>query len=218
MLEHLHNLLSSLFFDNAFLGTFIASMLPVIEARGAIPLGLSNDLWLSPLNPINTFISSFLGATLMTLILLLVTYPICAYLKRLKFVKSFIEKLENKVNKIKKEKDITNKTEFKKYLFLCLFTALPVPLTGYYTASLIASFCSFNKWKSLIAISLGNLICILAMLAVSVIASEYVTLLFYFFVIAFIVTVLYFVIDSIIKRKRTNATEITQDVNNTKAD
>ena len=232
MLDALQPFISNLFFDNAFLGTIFASMLPVIEARGAIPLGLATEFWSIPLSPLLAFFASLIGTSIMTLFLLLVTYPICTYLKKLKFVKGFIEKLENKVAKYKskehclndnvtsvepKQNNVietkSNKNDIKKYIFLCFFTALPIPLTGYYTACLIASFCNFNKIKSFIAMVCGNLICITVMLAVSLIAKQYVTLLFYFFLIIFVLTIIYFVADSIFK-KRKECNQISLEQNN----
>ena len=221
MLNALQSFISNLFSDNAFLGTIFASMLPVIEARGAIPLGLSAEFWSTPLNPLLVFFASLVGSAIMTLLLLLATYPICTYLKKLKFVKGFINKLENKVAKYKnnglyiddnsinipsgqtnKNGVNSNQGNLQRYIFLCLFTALPVPLTGYYTACLIASFCNLNKIKAFIAIICGNLICISLMLMVSLIAKQYVTLLFYFFLVAFVLTIIYFIIDAIVKQRK----------------
>lgn len=249
MLSTLQNFISQIFFDNAFLGTMIASMLPVIEARGAIPLGLSGEFWSTPLSGAGAVLASLLGTSIMTLLLLLITYPICGYLKRLKFVRGFIEKLESKVAKIRNKNAVLNgneeekataikasenavgvecescengsqtrskssiftetrngggrrKSGFGKYAFLCFFTALPIPLTGYYTACLIASFCGMKKLQSFVAMVAGNLICIGVMLAVSLMAKQYVTILFYFFLVVFAATIAYFVLDAMFQRRK----------------
>lgn len=220
MLNYLQSFISSLFFDNAFLGTAFASMLPIIEARGAIPLGLSTEFWSTPLSPLQVFFASLVGTSIMTLLLLLITYPLCTLFKRIKFVKCFIDKLECKVAKFKSKNSCLNgaspinttnaskatqqgnNNNIKKYVFLCLFTALPIPLTGYYTACLIASFCQFDKIKAFIALVCGNLICISLMLFVSLIAGQYVSILFYLFLFIFIATIFYFAIDAFIKRRK----------------
>ncbi|MGN1227573.1 MAG: COG2426 family protein [Christensenellales bacterium] len=215
----MQDILITIFKDNNFLATIFASMLPVIEARGAVPFALSNDLWTTPLGPFLTFLACIFGSSIMVIILLAITYPLCNALKKIKFVKSFIDKLNTKVQKIKEKNSVDTKSEFKKYLFLLFFTALPIPLTGYYTASLIASFCNFNKYKSFTAITCGNLICISFMLIVSLIAKEYVTLLFYFFLIAFIIVIAYFIFDTILQKRKTkkdNANLLSEIDSNTK--
>lgn len=194
--------IAQLFFNNTFLGTIIASMLPVIEVKGAIPFALSKSLWNYPLDITSAILSSLIGSTIMVIILLTVTYPLCNILKKIKFVNKIVVKLEKKVLKIKnKSNQISITKGYKKYCFLAFFTAVPLPLTGYYTACLIASFCGFGKLKSLFAIIIGNCFCILIMSLVSTLAYKWVNLIFYFFLICFIFTLIYFVLESLIKKK-----------------
>lgn len=194
--------ITSYFTDNAFLATIIASMLPIIEARGAIAFGVSADFWAQPLSIFSACIAGFLGSLIMTMLLLFITYPICMLLKKQKHIKRFVEKLEDKVRKIKnKNAKLEQKENLRKYAFLSLFTALPIPLTGYYTACLIASFCQMNKFLSLVSIILGNIICVLFMSLVSALLGQYISYIFYFFVIVFVGTLLYFIFDALIKRK-----------------
>ena len=45
MTEFLETLFGSLFSDNVILATILISMLPIIELRGAIPFGVSEEIW-----------------------------------------------------------------------------------------------------------------------------------------------------------------------------
>lgn len=199
----MQNIIVNLFNDNAFLGTFFASLLPVIEARGAFTLGISSQIWDTPLNTFYSFATCILASTIMVTLLLLVTYPVCKYLKSLNFMQMFINKLEQKVYSVRDKNEKSLKFEsLKSYLFLMLFTAVPLPLTGYYSACLIASFIGLNKLKSFLFITLGNIICLMIMLLVSTIFSNYVNIIFYIFVVIFIITVIYFIFDSVYKSKK----------------
>lgn len=198
-------LIADIFNENMFLATLFVSMLPIIEARGAIPFAMSNELCKNALSPVVAFIASFLGSSIMVILLLIIIYPLCEWLKNIKLVKSFINKLNGKTQKISNKSNISKMPNYKKYAFLTLFTLLPIPLTGYYSACLLASFLKLSKLKSFFAICVGNLICILIMTLISIFAYDFTTLIFYFFLIVFLLTIIYFIIDSIyLKNKPEN--------------
>ena len=124
------------------------SMVPVIELRGATPIGLALGLSFR-----TVFITAFIGNLLPVPILILFTRKVFAFLRR----KS--EKLEHLVarleNKAHSKEDIIKKYE----LFgLCLLVAIPLPGTGAWTGSLVAAVFDIRLSRSFPVIALGVLI------------------------------------------------------------
>lgn len=197
---------SFLFFcigDNAFLGVCLSSTLPMIEARGSIPLGLTAQIFSTPIHPFLCGIASLIGSTIMTLIILLAIFPLMKYLKKFKSIKDFYDKLCLKLDK--HNTNLKSKTsEFKKYFYLSLLCALPIPLTGYYTSSLIAGFCNLKMIPSLIAICTGNLICIVLVLCFATLLKDLSIYIFYAFFLLFIFTIIFFIIQYILTKFKNN--------------
>lgn len=106
---------------------FIVSMIPILELRGSIlAAGFLKMEFLS------TFIIAVIGNFLPIPFILLFIDKIFAWLKKTRF-KNFAEKLENKA--LSKSEQITKYGKFG----LFLFVAIPLPGTGAWTGSLIAS-------------------------------------------------------------------------------
>jgi uncharacterized membrane protein len=124
---------------------FIVSMLPVVELRGAIPLGVFSFNF----SLIKAFLLSVAGN-------ILIVFPLVFFLdylerqfKKVDILDRWLQKLfaraSNKAQKIQKYKS----------LGLFLFVAIPLPGTGAWTGALIAYLLGMGKWVSLISISLG---------------------------------------------------------------
>lgn len=128
--------------------TFLISMVPVIELRGAIPVGVGLGLSVPA-----AFLIALLGNMLPVPFIILFIRKIFEWLKS-KFPKlrSALEKLENKT-KIKAEKA-------KKYKFfgLLLFVAIPLPGTGAWTGAFIAALLDMRIKDAVPSIALGVLI------------------------------------------------------------
>lgn len=124
-----------------YLMTFLVSMLPIVELRGAIPIGtgLGLNLWW-------TLIISIIGNLIPVPFIILFARPIIRWLKRTKLFSPVALWLENKVEK--------NKEKITKYekLGLFLFVAIPLPGTGAWTGSLVASFLEMRIKDSFPAI------------------------------------------------------------------
>ena len=123
---------------------FIVSMIPVVELRGGLIVAAIKGL------PLWRAIAVCIAGNLVPIpfILLLIT-PIFAWLKKTKLFRPIVEKLE--------KKSMGKSDKIKKYEFLglVLFVGIPLPGTGAWTGSLIASLLEIKFKKAFPAICLG---------------------------------------------------------------
>ena len=142
------------FFDSfsncAFLAVFFLSMVPTLENKVAIPFGLSKFVWGE--NALPVFSACFwagLGCFLPSLLVFRATRIL-----RNKTFGVLIEKISSKYkNKIHNEI-----SDFKKCLFISMFVAIPLPLTGVYSGAVIAALSNLNFWKSFCSLLAGEAI------------------------------------------------------------
>ncbi|EGC83911.1 COG2426 family protein [Anaerococcus hydrogenalis] len=125
----------------------IISMLPLIELKGSIPIGLAMGL-----KPFQTYIYSIIGSIVPAIFILMWIMPIFDYMKKKDSLKKLVAWAEKKAKK--KEGNIKK----YEYLGLFLFVAIPLPGTGIWMGSLIASILGLKKMKSFLTISVGNVI------------------------------------------------------------
>ncbi len=146
------------FFANNFetcvwLAVILVALIPTLESKIAIPFAMSSLIWGNGALPAwQAFLFAFLGSILPAYFALL--------LGRL-FRKHTTGFVSEKLKKRYKNKSVMlekEKSSFKKYVLLCSFVALPIPLTGVWTGSLIAGMSSLKKGYSMIAITIGALI------------------------------------------------------------
>lgn len=128
---------------------FIISMIPILELRGGLlaasPALLNVDMWRAiPICVIGNVIP-------VPFILLLIT-PIFNWMKGTKLFRPTVEKLE------KKAMSKSDKIERYEFWGLVLFVGIPLPGTGAWTGSLIASLLGIRIRKAFPAILIG--ICI----------------------------------------------------------
>ena len=145
----------------------LCSMLPIIELRGAIPLGAGLGLhWTQAIA------LSVIGNLLPIPFILLFMNWILRMMKRVKGLRKIALWLEEKAEK--------NREKVEKYAFwgLVLFVAIPLPGTGAWTGSLVASVTGMRFWKSMLSVIVGVLIAGVIMTAASYGAVEAFKLLF----------------------------------------
>ena len=138
-------------FFNTFIGkiimTFLISMVPVIELRGAIPIGVAAGL--SPWLAIGV---SVIGN--------LVPVPfIIIFIKKIfAWMRTNIKKLDGLVTRFEKRAESKSET-VQKYAFWGLFilVAIPLPGTGAWTGALVAAMLEMPLKKAFPAIMLGVL-------------------------------------------------------------
>lgn len=126
----------------------LISMVPVIELRGAIPVGLAMGLpfW-------TTFIAALIGNLIPVPFLILFTRKVFEWLRRKSaLLEKFVSKMEEKAAS---KEDLLKKYEL---LGLCILVAIPLPGTGAWTGSLVAAVFDLRLKHSFPAIALGVLI------------------------------------------------------------
>ncbi|MDE5601854.1 MAG: small multi-drug export protein [Clostridia bacterium] len=114
--------------------------------------------------------------------------------------------IENTAGGKRKRKPLS--TDTKKFLGLFAFVAIPLPMTGAWTASCIGSFLEFPVWKAALSVFLGNIVAggILTVIAY-VLPQEYADLFLYGFVILAIAIalILYFTRSKRVEKQRQEA-------------
>jgi len=135
-----------------YLVVFLVSMVPLIELRGAVPIGLSN-LFGDPLQILPLYITCILGNMLPVPIIFFFARKVLLWGKDKKFIGKFftfcIEKGE------KGGKKLQEKAGRGLYFALFLFVGIPLPGTGAWTGTLAASFLDMDFKKSSIAVMAG---------------------------------------------------------------
>ncbi len=127
---------------------FFGSMIPVTEQRATIPLGIH----VFDLSPLLVFILSLIGSLVPSPFVILFFRSILNWLKKLTWMDWFTRFLENKIRKN------VHKFEKKAEWGLILFIAIPLPGTGVWTGSAVASTLGFNYKKAQLCAFFGALI------------------------------------------------------------
>lgn len=129
------------------LTTFFISMVPVIELRGAIPVGIAAGL-----SPAVAYMVSVLGNLVPVPFILLLIRRIFDWLRHTKRFGPLIEKLERRAHL--KGRVVT------KYRVpgLILLVGIPLPGTGAWTGALVAALLDIRLRTSIPAIFVGLLI------------------------------------------------------------
>ena len=115
-----------------YLITFFLGMCPIIEIRGAIPVGVGLGL-----SYFESFVAGFLGNIIPIFFIVKYIGPIFEFFRRWKIFRVIIDWASNKATK-----KIEESTRLQNYtaLGLFIFVAIPIPTTGAWVGSLIANF------------------------------------------------------------------------------
>lgn len=135
---------------------FIISLFPILELRGGL---LAGSLLKVPYT--NALIASVIGNILPIPFILVLLEHILKLMEKWNFTKKFAIWLRKKAEK--------NKPAIDKYGFfgLVLFVGIPLPGTGAWTGSLVASVFHMDKKKSFLAILLGIILALIIMSIIS---------------------------------------------------
>ena len=138
------------------LWVFFISMVPLIELRGAIPVGTAMGLpfWLN-------YLVCVVGNVLPVPFLILFSEKVLVWCAKIPKVGGLFQKIIDKGQKK------TAKIGRYELLSLLLFVAFPIPGTGAWSGSLVAALLHLPVKKASLAITLGVLLCGLIMGAVS---------------------------------------------------
>ena len=128
--------------------TFLISMVPLIELRGAVPIavGMGTPLWLA-------YIVAVIGNMIPVPFIFLFARKFLEWGKDKKYIGKFCQWVLRKGEKGGKK--LTEKTGQSVYFALLLFVGIPLPGTGAWTGTLAASLLDLNWKKSVICIMGG---------------------------------------------------------------
>ena len=143
---------------NSLFYVALLSVLPISELRGSIPLGFGLGL-----DPFLVVLTAVIFNFLAVFIVFFFMDNLHRLFLRAKFYRSFFDGYIKK-NRCKIEKAVGKKTEF---LALMILVAIPLPLTGAYTGSVLAWFFGISRRKAYLAIFLGVVVAALIMILVS---------------------------------------------------
>lgn len=141
--------------------TFVMSMVPVVELRGAIPLGVAAGL-----PPAVAAVTAMIGNMVPVPLILLLLRKVFALLRRVSWLGPKIDALERRAH-------LKGRT-VKKYrtLGLVLLVAVPLPGTGAWTGALVADVLDIRMKTALPAIAVGVVIagCVITALTCGVVS------------------------------------------------
>ncbi len=134
-------------FWGKLLMTFLVSMVPIIELRGAIPIATAHGLDWQLAIPV-----AIIGNLVPIPFIIIFIKRIFAWIRRkIPKLNRFVDKLENRA---KAKSDIVEKGVF---WGLFIFVAIPLPGTGAWTGALIAAMLDMKLKRAFPAIALGVL-------------------------------------------------------------
>ena len=161
-----------------YLVIFAISMVPLIELRGAIPVGAGMGLGLVP-----NYLVSAIGNLLPVPFILIFVKLVLDFMKRHGILVRLVEWVEKKAikgaskiqkdgngeeplavmdedgNLVKTKADVSaRRKELGALIGLFLFVGIPLPGTGAWTGSLIAALLGMNRWKAFLAVLAGVLV------------------------------------------------------------
>ena len=129
-----------------YLNILFLSMMPITELRGAIPIGIAMNL-----DPLGVYAASVIGSSLISIPLILTFRHILSFIRGISFLKNISKKIDNKIEASMK------KLKSASVLGIILFVGIPLPTTGSWTASAIASILHMRIRDAFIGIVLGNM-------------------------------------------------------------
>lgn len=144
-----------------YINLMFLSMVPIIELRGAIPLGIAMDL-----NPIYIYITCLIGSSIIAVPVVLVFRQLIEYLRHRKYFNIIIRWIDKKIEgRAKKLKAVS-------MIGIILFVGIPLPTTGSWSASALASILKMRIKDALIGVFIGNAIAGIIMLTISMHLAE----------------------------------------------
>ena len=127
--------------------TFLISMVPVLELRGAIPIGVAGGL-----PTLAAMLIAIAGNLAPVPFLLVFTRRVFNWLKAKGRIRRLVERLEQRA--AKKSQLVMDYS----WLGLCILVAIPLPGTGAWTGALVAAVMNMRLKRAMPAIALGVVI------------------------------------------------------------
>lgn len=219
--EAMVNWLQSVF-HNGYWVTALISVVPMIEVRGAITVGVNLGI-----NPWVAYVLSCCSALIVCPILLLCLKPILRALKRTKVFKNLASAVEEmfasrakKIEKNAENEDVqqsdsavvaARKKMFNKILGVFLFVAIPIPMTGVWTGSAVAAFLDLEYKYSVPAIVVGNFVAGLIITVLNIVLGKYSSLILLVLAICVAVTIVVLLVTFIVKYRQLKKKKANED-------
>lgn len=137
-------------------------MVPLIEQRGAIPVGIIGY----GLNPFWVFFVSLIGSFVPAPFIFLFFNKILDWMKTIKQFNKITNFIDKKVQKGAK------KVEGYMEAGLITFVGIPLPTTGLWTGSAIAAFLGLDFKKSMVCVFAGGVISATIITTLSIVAPK----------------------------------------------
>lgn len=160
----------------------LVAILPIVEARMAVPIALGYELGF-----FKSWLFAFLGSSLIAPLLLLVLIPFIKWLAKTRLFRrlgSFLyDKFEKKSREVKTGDIVAHdevsakKLERKKMLGIFIFVAIPLPLTGIWTGCAVASILGMKYRNALVSVVAGNMVASLIILLLCALFEPYVNII-----------------------------------------
>lgn len=131
------------------------AMVPIIELRGAIPYGIIREV-----HPLWVFLLALFGSTIIIPAVYYLFLPLLDLLEKIPRIGPVFNQFREKI--IRKSKKIGN----AEFIGLLLFVGIPLPGTGAWTGAMIASVLKMSFFPTFLAITLGNIMAGIIVLAV----------------------------------------------------
>ncbi len=182
----------------------LVAILPIVEARMAIPIAMGYNLGV-----MKSWFLSFIGSSLIAPLLLLILIPFIKWLAKTKIfrkVGSFLyDKFEKKSKGVKVGEDEQKNNDWKKMLGVFVFVAIPLPLTGIWTGCAVASILGLKYWKALVSVVVGNLCASLIILLLCALFEPYINIITTVLGIIAIVIVIMLIVKMILHKPTQNS-------------
>lgn len=210
MINVIGNVFVSIFGSNSWLATIIISMFPIIELKGAIPVGMSVDFWGEyALSERTALIFSLMGSCLVVPILAFVFKPIIRWMLGTKIFNKIAGVIDEKVkkssikikNKLQDGGKESKKNTALKMLGVFSFVAIPFPLTGVWTGTAIAVCLGLKFWQTVLCCVLGNIVAGLLIMFVCSAFPQFTSILF-LVVLAIVLVILLAMIVKVLCNKK----------------
>jgi uncharacterized membrane protein len=154
-----------------YLIVFLVSMVPIIELRGAVPIGTGMELpWLQ------TLIIAMIGNMIPVPFIFFFARKILVWGSEKPIIGKFFSWCLNKGHKGGKK--LQEKAGRGTFLALLLFVGIPLPGTGAWTGTLAASLLDIDFKRSVIAVMLGVLMAGIIMTLISMGVFSAITSIF----------------------------------------
>lgn len=189
--------------------TTLIAILPIVEARLAIPIGLGLGM-----GYIKSWAFAFIGSSLIVPLLLLVLIPFVKWLAKTKLFHKLgevvYEKFESKSKSVgaadedgEVPPEVRRKRDLKKMLGVFVFVAIPLPLTGVWTGSAVASIVKLPYGKAVASVIAGNLVASLIILLLCRFFNAYINYIILALALIAIVVVLVLIVKVIVHKPKT---------------